>query len=107
MPNNDFAINELKKRMGLLERNILSVMQNLNTTNAELNRMLITLASKEEFKDLSTPVNPNQVLQHHQHQQQQQSMNQSLQDMLPQQPVARRRGPATGSRGRSAKIINN
>ena len=89
---------EMKKRFSLMERNMLSALQNINILTMEIERIRNVLAAKEGFEDLTEQ-------QQHQHQQHQQQNRQEATE----QPASTttRRGPMSSSKGRTLKVINN
>jgi len=94
MPDrNSIQYLEVKKHLSLLEKNLLSAIQNINSLTVEMERLRNALAAKEGFEDLAPPPAAPAPTQ---------SANSDS---------ATQRGPATttmsASKGRTLKVINN
>ena len=92
MPDrNSIQYLEVKKHLSLLEKNLLSAVQNINSLTVEMERLRNAIAAKEGFEDLAPPPSAPAPTQ----------SNES----------STQRGPVTttmsASKGRTLKVINN
>jgi len=91
---------ETKKRVSLLERNLLTALQNISILTLEVERMRNALAAKEGFEDLTAPVNFEEV-------QAAQAQNHQATSTATSGQGGGRRGPSSANQGRTLKVINN
>jgi len=100
MPDtNSLKYLEIKKRVSLLERNLLTALQNVNILTLEVERMRNLLAAKDGFEGLTEPVTTADATQA--------QAQAHAQSQASSSAEGGRRGPMTGAQGRTLKVINN